>query len=215
MLFFSIFDRGSWYAVPPESYQKIHNTTSMDINTFSIEAFREGDEHTYEWVFRRFYKSLAFFADQFLKDSFAAEEIAGNVLLKLWEKHRDFANLDSIKAFLYISTKNACLNYLDKEKRRYNRRLTLRPEKLSDESVLQEIFRSETLRQISDAIDRLPEKYGKVIRMAYIRDMSNDEIATELALPGSTVRNQKARGLVALKKFLPPSSFILLILIIH
>jgi DNA-directed RNA polymerase specialized sigma24 family protein len=46
--------------------------------------------------------------------------------------------------------------------------------------------------------------------MAYVDGMKNEEIAETLSLPQSTVRNQKARGLVALKKSLPDGVFSLL-----
>lgn len=187
----------------------------MSVNGFSIKAFQAGEEPALEWLFRRYYKGLSFFADQFLHDSFAAEEIAGNVILKLWEKHQDFSCLDTIKAFLYVSTRNACLNHLDKEQRRRKRQFPLQSiERTSDESLLQDIFRAEALRQIADAIERLPEKYRKVIHMAYMKDMSNDEIASALDLPSSTIRSQKARGLAALKKIIPPSSFLLCTLLL-
>src|SRR5690606_36326833 len=116
------------------------------------------------------------------------------VLLKLWEKRRDFEDRNTIKAFLYISAKNACLNQLDKETRRRKREDALAAATgVTEESVMAGIYHAEALRNVCEAIDRLPEKYARVVRMAYIEGMDNDEIAGELGLPQSTVRNQKAR----------------------
>lgn len=49
------------------------------------------------------------------------EEIVQDTLFKLWQRRNDFDNYQSVKAFLYISTKNACMDGIDSEQRKLNR----------------------------------------------------------------------------------------------
>lgn len=182
---------------------------------FSIEALQNGDEQAFEVVFKAYYRALCYFGERILSNAQLAEETACNVLLKLWEKRRDFSDKNAIKAFLYISTRNACLNLLDKETRRRRREDTLAATAdVSEESVMANIYHAEALRNIYNAIEKLPEKYARVIRMAYVDGKSNEEISEELHLPQSTVRNQKARGLSALKKQFPDGALHLILVLI-
>jgi RNA polymerase sigma-70 factor (ECF subfamily) len=49
--------------------------------------------------------------------------------------------------------------------------------------------------------------------MGYIEGMKNEEIARELGLSIQTVKNQKTRGVMLLKRRLPPEIFIFLLLV--
>ena len=181
---------------------------------FCIEALQNGDQRAFEVIFHQYYSALCYFANRMLEDSYGSEEVVCNVLLILWQKRRNFPNEAAIRAFLYISVRNACLNRLDKESRRRRQEQALSFTDDADDSIIEHIFQAEALRRIHQAIDALPEKYGRVIRMAYVDGMKNEEIAETLNLPQSTVRNQKARGLVALKKNLPDGVFSLLVALI-
>lgn len=182
---------------------------------FSIEALQKGSEHAFEAVFKAYYQALCYFGEKIIGDAQLAEEVAESVLLKLWEKRRDFANTNAIKAFLYISAKNACLNQLDKETRRHKREnIVANTAKVTEETLIAGIYHAEALRNICEVIEKLPEKYAKVVRMAYLDGMKNEEIAKGLNLPQSTVRNQKARGLAALRKQFPDGAMRLILLLL-
>lgn len=181
---------------------------------FCIEALQNGDQRAFEIVFHQYYAALCYFANRILEDSYGSEEVVASVLLTLWQKRKNFPSEAAIRAFLYISVRNACLNQLDKESRRRRREQAFSFTDNGDDSIIEHIFQTEALRRIHQAIDSLPEKYGRVIRMAYVDGMKNEEIADTLNLPQSTVRNQKARGLVALKKNLPDGVFSLLAVLI-
>jgi RNA polymerase sigma-70 factor (ECF subfamily) len=40
------------------------------------------------------------------------EDLVKDTFVKLWQTHADFDTPQNIKAFLYITTRNACLNFL-------------------------------------------------------------------------------------------------------
>jgi RNA polymerase sigma-70 factor (ECF subfamily) len=179
---------------------------------FSIEAMQSGDERAFEQLFRHFYKVLYFFTKRLTGDTFAAEEICAAVLFKLWQRRRDFDNLKPIKAFLYICAKNACLDYLDRQQRKDRHYKALRNvSEITEERILDDLYRAEVIHQVYYAIEQLPHKYAQIMKLAYIKGLKNNEIAHVLNMPLSTVNTQKARGLAALKKLLPRHFFTILL----
>lgn len=173
---------------------------------------QNGDQYAFNFLFKKFYASLCFFSARLISNKFAAEEIVQDVLYKLWCKHADFNSLASIKAFLYISTRNACMNYLDKEQRKMKHDLNIA---LSDddieEPVINEIIYVEVLTEIALEISNLPDQCGKIIKMIYEDELKPQEIADQLHITVSTVYNQKMRGLSILRKRLSGRGFNLLV----
>ena len=175
-----------------------------------ILAVKAGDEHAYDQIFNYFYPALCFFARRFIPANGAAEEIAQDVLFKLWQKRIDFNDFSAVKAFLYISTKNACLDSIDQEQRKLKRDHNWYLEHENIEPALEErIIQTEVLLQIAQAIDQLPDQCRKIMKMSYEQGLSGKEIAEQMQLTVSTVNNQKARGIALLRKNLKPESFFL------
>lgn len=73
---------------------------------------REGDEHAFQALFKKFYPALCHFAHQFLSDREQSEEIVQEMFVKLWEK-RAVLNIEtSVKHYLFRSVRNHCLNQI-------------------------------------------------------------------------------------------------------
>ncbi|MNE60883.1 ECF RNA polymerase sigma factor RpoE [compost metagenome] len=144
-----------------------------------------------------------------------AEEIVQDNLFKLWQKRVDFHSFISMKAFLYISTRNACLDGIDREKRKLNRDNHWFLETEHSESNVEElIIQTEVLQEIRNAINLLPDQCRKIMKMSYEQSMSGKEIAEAMQITVSTVNNQKARGLSLLRKSLRENGFALFIILL-
>lgn len=174
--------------------------------------FKNGEQSAFNEVFTHFYSGLCFFSTRLVNDRAIAEEVVLDVFYKLWEKHTDFNNLSSLKAFLYISVRNACMNQIDKEQRKNKRMALLSDEEGFDQPVLNAIIYSEVLSEIQREINNLPEQCSKVIKMLYEEDMKPNDIAAELGITVSTVYNQKLKGVALLKKRLSGAGFDLLMI---
>lgn len=173
------------------------------VSEFMIEDFRNGKESSFDLLFRKLYAPLCFFVDRILSDEFAAEEIVQSAFLKLWEKRAQFDSLLKVKAFLYIASKNAALNWLKKEKNQSKafQQLFISTQQ-QEEGIIERIIYTEVLQVLEKAIDDLPEKCRDVIRLSYLNEKSSKEIAVLTGVAISTVDNQRARGIKLLKKSL-------------
>lgn len=167
---------------------------------FSIQSFQRGDQQAFNFIFACYYRSLCYFANRFVPVKPVAEDITQESFVRLWEKHDSFSCQQSIKAFLYIITRNACLNFLkqwNREKKNEHAWGFTIPE---TEELLPDLNRAEIMKDILIAVEKLPRECRKVIELCFIEGLENQQIARQLHLSVHTIRNQKARGLYLLKK---------------
>ena len=180
----------------------MHN---MDI----VSELRKGSTAALHAIHELFYPALRQFATGLLGDVPAGEDIVTDIFIILWRKQKDFDNLSAVKAFLYISTRNACINQIKKTQRDRAMKEGLTNFLGGDrqEFVLNEIIRAEVLQQIYEAIESLPLQCRRVFKMCYIDGMSNGLVAEKMKISINTVKNHKVRalGLLRLRFFSSPS----------
>lgn len=160
----------------------------------------KGDEAAFRILFREHFRSLKFFAYSFTNDMETAKDLAQDAFYKLWERRGNFHSLDSVKAFLYITVKNACINHLSASHRRTERYQEVARLAEQDDSFAEAlVIKEELLKKIVMEIDELPDKYGRIIKLAFVEGLNHQQIAGRLAISEATVRKQKERGLKLLK----------------
>lgn len=165
-----------------------------------IEPFNMGEEKAFAYFFDLHYKSLCYFAVPITQDQQQAEDIVSDCLFKLWQHRATFKTAQNIKAFLYISCRNACLNYLRNLKRRDSAQEGyLAQLEQSEDTILYQIIETEVLSILSNEIEELPQKCREVFKMIYLENKATDEIAALLGISVKTVRGHKARAIELLK----------------
>lgn len=158
------------------------------------------DKQTFEYVFDKYAPALAFFATRLLGNQHDAEDIVCETFIKLWQRRNGFHLETQVKAFLYIATRNLCFNTIKKRKNADNIRATY--EGIQDDAdpcVLDSMVRSEVLREIHCQVQGLPPECRKITLMR-ILGWQNDQIAKELNISISTVKNQYARAVYLIRK---------------
>lgn len=168
---------------------------------FSIHAFQQGDPNAFNFIFSVYYPPLCFFAGKLIADRLIAEDIAQEAFVRLWQKHESFDCQEAIKAFLYVITRNACLNFLKHCKRKKkNEQTWAHTWDETEDYVLNKLTRHEKMNEVYTAVNTLPPECRKVILLSYVDGFRNNEIAEKLDISVHTVKNQKTRGLSLLKK---------------
>ncbi len=84
----------------------------VDKRDFNLQDFREGSPDAFRIFFLQFYAEFVSFADLLLRDRSSAKNLTSAALFLLWAKHADFDSERNIKAFLYSSIRDSCLDYL-------------------------------------------------------------------------------------------------------
>jgi len=165
-----------------------------------VEAFRKGEEKALAYFFDQHYKSLQYFAARLLQDDVLAEDVVAECFVKLWKGSREEETPERIKAFLYISCRNACLDTLRQLKvKNKAQEIYYNELEKSEESILSKIIESEVMEMLTAEIEQLPEKCREVFKLIYYQHKKTDEIAEELGISPKTVRNHKAKAIELLK----------------
>lgn len=179
-----------------------------------LTAFNQGSSSAFRIIFESYNKILFTCAMQLVKDKEQAEDIVSEAFTKLWQRHDVFQTEEHIKAFLFVTTRNASLNYL-----RHIQRKTASQSELSylqkdkdDQDIITEMIEGELLRKIYPLIETLPTKCKTIFKLIYFEDASTDEVAEKLHITPRNVLNQKRRAIQLLKKRLLVAVFISLCL---
>src|SRR5690606_29164343 len=109
-------------------------------------------------VYQYYSRQLQHFALSYVKDRNVAEEVVSDTMLKLWNNRNQIKSQSQIKAFLYIATKNACIDSVRASRVLPMEKLPVDANNLMGEApeVYNRILYAELLQQIEEAINQLP-----------------------------------------------------------
>ncbi|HQX95865.1 MAG TPA: RNA polymerase sigma-70 factor [Chitinophagaceae bacterium] len=162
-------------------------------------------------LFDLYYTRLCYFAHKLIGNKEASEDIVQDAFVAYWKKSADFDNELSIKSFLYLTVKNACLNVIRHEQVVKRFAESNEDSGYTEEKITENIIRSEVAGEIHSAIATLPKGCRQVLELAYFGELKNDEIAEQLQISINTVKTQKARALQLLRLKLDVGTLILVL----
>ena len=117
----------------------------------------------------------------------------------------NFGSLNNIKAFLYISAKNRCLNFLQYRERQSAGKKALTTHLLSSnqmEETDSRIVKSDFLNQVFREVQQLPNQCREIFMLTYYAGMTSGEIASKLNISVGAVTTQRSRAIKYLKSIL-------------
>jgi RNA polymerase sigma-70 factor (ECF subfamily) len=159
----------------------------------------EGTVEVFAALVREHQAMVYSLAHHFLRDPGAAEELAQEVFLQLYEHLEDIESLAHAAHWLRRVTSHRCI---DRARRRSHR-----PE--AREVQLTEVVEPRSPAESSDPllagklrklVASLPEKPRMVVILHFQEDLDAAEIASVLNMPVSTVRSHLQRALVMLRE---------------
>jgi len=171
-------------------------------DTIWIERLKEGDMQAFEALFKAYYEKLCLFANRLTDDLHAAEEIVADTYAFIWEKRETLLISYSFRAYIYRAVQNRCLNHLKHRNvvREYVDHVLQTHLPTHD---YQDIVREEELeREVTMAIESLPEKCREIFKLSRFQQLRYAEIAQQLGLSPKTVERQMSIALEKLRRHL-------------
>ena len=156
-------------------------------------------------LFEQYYVPLVEFSWRIVQCNEAASDIVQDIFVKLLDKPYTIGSHEgSKKRYLYTTVKNASLNYLRKGRtsQKYLQQTAFNEQ--DDSQLLDSLIYAEIVGHLEKAIDTLPEGCQQICKLAYLEEKSNNEIAAHFAVSVNTVKTQKRRALLLLRKRLSP-----------
>lgn len=165
-----------------------------------IQEIRSGNKQVYKHLFELYYPALSAFAFKYLKDIDSSREIVQDLFVNIYEKRESIEVKDSLKAYLFRSTRNKCLNALrqKKTKREYHELITRNMESVAD--LNDQIMQVELENEIFRVVESLPPKCKDIFIMSRVSGRTNSQIADELEISIRTVETQISKTLREIRK---------------
>ena len=137
--------------------------TEQEVRRYLRQMKEEDSERAFHSFYNLCNDRLFRIACYFVKHEEWAQEIVLDVFMKLWEQRARLPEVNNIEDYCFILTKNASLNYLEKE----NRHPTLSSEQLPElsgqaDSPEDTLISEELFARYVKALDRLPERCREV-----------------------------------------------------
>ena len=185
----------------------MRSTTDIPMSNAIVSSFNE--------IYTSYYKKSFFFAKSYVHDDLAAEDIASDSLIKLWEKLKT-EKIDYIEPLLLTILKNKALDYLKHEEVKrtafesmadwHQQELSIRISTL-ESCDPNEIFSDEVESIIRETLKLLPEQTRRIFLLSRFENKSNKEIAEQMGVSIKGVEYHISKALkalrITLKDYLP------------
>ena len=175
------------------------------------------NEVDFEKIFKKYYRRMCFYARKFIDDDDLAEDIVQEVFSNLWERHQIFELDVVLRAYLFKSVYNRCLNHLNRQKLIQKHFDVINKELKeieieyygSEKNNVHSLFELEV--KIEDAIALLPDQCRNVFELSRTKGLKNREIAELLNISIKVVEKHITKALVMLREDLKDYLTVILI----
>jgi RNA polymerase sigma-70 factor (family 1) len=170
---------------------------NSDIAALLESVAVNNDEASYRRLFDIFFPPLKKFAHYFLRSIELAEEVASDSMFALWE-HRDrLMEIENIRVWLFVVTRNRCLNLLKHQQGRPTASLDSIPVEISfpGNDPEQICISSEMRKKMEKAVNSLPHRCKLIFKLVKEEGLSYKETADVLHISVKTVDAQLVTAL--------------------
>lgn len=173
-------------------------------NTQLIHKISQGDRAAQMQLYDLYSKELYNTALRIVRDSFAAEEIMQDTLIKLFKNPTPY--LKEPQKLLYSLKRiaiNHSIDWLRAKRVRFEEIERLpRGQQLEPDVEIEELYTEENLSRLNLAIISLPLGYQTILTLKIMEEMTTEEIAQKLKITPTTVRTQLHRAKQKLKELI-------------
>ena len=180
-----------------------------------LEEISKRNRKVFKTFFNKHYKELVVYANGYLFDKPASEDVVQEVYIYIWENAESINIKSSLKNYLYAMVRNKCLNYLKSIKITDSYDYL----ELNISLITEQVFDSTSdndkqivYHQILKIVDTLPNRMQQIVKLKFLHNYKYYEIAEELGISINTVKTQLKRAKI---KILEAVTSILLLLQVH
>ncbi|MCL3779540.1 RNA polymerase sigma-70 factor [Prolixibacteraceae bacterium JC049] len=167
-----------------------------------LNALKNRDLNAYEAIFFQYHGRLVLFAYKFIGDMQVAKDLVQDAFMLLWDKANTIQINHSVKAYLYQSIKNSCLNYNRHTKIKQSVQHTLETEtnEFSNNDPYYSLIELELEEKIAEVIESLPPKCKEVFKLSRFEQLKNREIADQMSISVKMVEKHISKAIQILRQ---------------
>ncbi len=177
-----------WHSIQPH----FHMIDCYQLTLLQEKVALYDDESAYESLYMLCFPPLMHFAYSFIKSKEIAEEIASDVLFKIWNQRENLAKIKDFRLYLYVSTRNMALNELKRQQRYQTFSLEDAPAWMKADDATPEnlLITDELFKKIRTAISQLPSQCRLIYKLIKEDGLKYRETAELLHLSVKTIEAQ-------------------------
>lgn len=162
-----------------------------------VQEWMQGDESAFEAVFYHYYPRLKRYLVRYIKSEAGAEDMAMEVLTKLWQKKEAILDSNTFENYLFTMARNRMINQL---------RVKIN-EWLSLDNVMEDaahtnynpLLLKELENVYQESVAVLPTQRRTIFMLHRNENLTYKEIAQQLGISPRTVENQLSAALKQLR----------------
>jgi len=168
-----------------------------------LARIKKRDKEAFRYLYEYYFAKMVLFAESYLYDEEEARDLVQDLFFHLWNHAGTLQVTTSVKAYLFTSVRNRCLNAIRDRKIRdeHNNKLVEAQLFSGTEDV---VIDEDVHRRLQEALDALPDKCREIILLKVVEGKKNKEIAEQLNIAETTVKTQVQRAYRMLRERLVP-----------
>lgn len=162
-----------------------------------IQEIKKRNKDVFKTFFNKHYETYVLYANSYLFDKAASEDIVQDVFVYLWENAERIDIQSSLQGYLYTMVRNRCLNYLKTIKVTDKNHIL----EFNINLITEQVFDSNSeenkeivYKHLLQILETLPEKMQQVVKLKFLHSYKYSEIASEMNISINTVKTQLKRA---------------------
>lgn len=168
-----------------------------------VSLLSSNPEGAMQILYQDYYEQMCSVVYRVLNDSNASEDIVQEVFMEIWKKRDNIVFTTSIYGYLKRSCINRSLNYIRRNKMKFEDESALQFQ-YNEDHTHNELEADDLKSIIARSVDSLPDRCRQVFVLSRYEHMTYKEISQELDISIKTVENQIAKALKVLKNNVLP-----------
>jgi RNA polymerase sigma-70 factor (family 1) len=158
-----------------------------------LQSIQNGDQKSFEEIFRRYWSKLYTYAYNVLKDNEICEDIVQEIFVDLWSRRNEVTILN-LSAYLYKSVKFKI--YKQFRQKQYKNQFAEHFEQFHDQmNPADHQEYKDLMSKVDGLVAQMPEKRKIIFQLSRYEELSNREIAEKLKISIQTVKNEISKSL--------------------
>ncbi len=158
-----------------------------------VNQLKKGDRKAFDTLFYRYKNGMLHFCVSLLKDYDEAENIVQESFIKIWEIRERLDPDKGVEAYLYTIIRNKSYDYFKRLEKEYALQAQLRHHTWPIDSVAVPSDENNPV-SLETMLESLPPKRRRIISLFIEQGKSHKEIAEEMDISISTVKNQMVKA---------------------
>lgn len=164
----------------------------------------EGDEAAFSQVFHHYYPRLLHFLSRFDQSAEQADEAVQETFIKVWLSRDQLPGIDNFRAWIYTIASREAIALIRKNllKEKTSQAFSMNQPGFDLETPAEITLAGEIKRLVTEAIAQMPPARRRIFLMSREEGLKPAQIASQLDLSVSTVKNTLVTALQDIRKFL-------------